>query len=91
MNLRILGKGGPADPVVKSCNRVPTARITSAFSAIAFALSDPVTPMGPIFSGWVASMLARPAMVSTTGKLVGFGKTGQLVHRAGILHSRHPR
>ena len=35
--------------------------------SIALALSDPVTPSGPMFSGCVATMLARPAIVSTTG------------------------
>ena len=38
------------EPVVKSCNRVPTAKITSARSAIVLALSEPVTPRGPILS-----------------------------------------
>ena len=54
---------------MKSCSRVPTARITSAFSAILLAELEPVTPIGPILSGWVATRLARPAMVSTTGML----------------------
>ena len=55
------------DPVVKSCSRVPIARITSAFSAIEFALSDPVTPIGPILRECSLVRFARPAIVSTTG------------------------
>ena len=35
------------DPVVKSCKRVPMATTTSAFSARAFALVDPMIPIGP--------------------------------------------
>ena len=35
------------EPVVKSWSRVPTQITTSASAAIALALSDPVTPIGP--------------------------------------------
>ena len=39
------------EPVVKSCNRVPTAQTTSASAARAFAEELPVTPIGPANSG----------------------------------------
>ena len=57
------------EPVVKSCNRVPTASTTSASAARALADVHPVTPIGPAFNGCVASRLALPATVSTTGML----------------------
>ena len=39
------------DPVVKSCRRVPTARIKSASLVRALAAVDPVTPTEPNWSG----------------------------------------
>ena len=64
---RASGENAVQEPVVKSCSLVPMARITSASAAMALALSEPVTPIGPMFNECVASKLARPAMVSTTG------------------------
>jgi hypothetical protein len=75
------------EPVVKSCSRVPTARTTSAAPAMVLALSDPVTPRGPMFSGWVASRLARPRDGFHDGDIVRLGEGGQIGDGARILHA----
>ena len=56
------------EPVVKSCSRVPTARITSASAASALAAPVPVTPMPPMFIGCEAGSEDLPAWVSAAGK-----------------------
>ena len=55
------------EPVVKSCSRVPAASTTSARAASALACGAPVTPIGPAYSGWSATSVDLPAIVSTTG------------------------
>ena len=57
------------EPVVKSCNRVPSATTTSDCAASALADVHPVTPIGPALSACDASNDALPATVSTTGML----------------------
>ena len=49
------------EPVVKSCNRVPTARMRSASSASTLAAPVPVTPIDPISEGWSWGRLDLPA------------------------------
>jgi hypothetical protein len=76
--LRILVAKAVHDPVVKSCSRQPTAMITSAFSAIALALSEPVTPTGPMLSGcppagWPDRRWFR------SQESVGLGESGQFL------------
>ena len=55
------------EPVVKSCSRVPTARIRSASAASALAAEVPVTPMEPTESLWLAGIDDLPDWVSATG------------------------
>ena len=55
------------EPVVKSCNRVPTANTTSAAAAARFAAAVPVTPIAPRFSAWSCASAPLPACVSVTG------------------------
>ena len=54
-------------PVVKSCSRVPTPRITSASRASVLAAELPVTPIEPTACGWSQAMALLPAWVSATG------------------------
>ena len=49
---RASGLNAVQEPVVKSCSRVPTARITSASPASAFAEVEPMMPIGPACAGW---------------------------------------
>ena len=55
------------EPVVKSCSRVPTARMTSASSHSRFAAPVPVTPTAPMFRGSVKGSEDLPPCVSITG------------------------
>lgn len=55
------------EPVVKSWQRVPTAMIRSASSAMALAADVPVTPTEPSDIGWLSLIADLPAWVTTTG------------------------
>ena len=52
---------------MKSINRVPMARITSASAASALAEVEPTMPIGPTWAGWSWVTVPLPAMVSHSG------------------------
>ncbi len=72
---------------MKSCRRVPTARMTSASSAMALALSDPVTPMGADVHGVVPDQVGAARDGFDDGDPVRLGEGGKFLHGLGILHT----
>ena len=65
------------EPVVKSCSRVPTAKMQSACAAIALAEFEPVTPIGPMFSGVAMQHIGAPGDGFHDRDVVLFGKAQQ--------------
>jgi hypothetical protein len=53
---------------------------------MALALLEPVTPTGPMLSGW-SPQVGPPCDAFDHGNIVGFGERCELGNRAGILHA----
>ena len=60
----------PLEPVVKSCERLPTEITRSAPDIIVLSELEPVTPIDPRFCSSYSTKTDFPACVATSGILV---------------------